>query len=87
MAALSNFNMNDGTLLFNLATLGSKLCLHIWNYHIFLNGKIMFHYTELVDGDRMHCETHLKNNNSVLTRLLFASPQSEAPGEGEQRLN
>ena len=47
----------------------------------------MFHYTELADGDRMHCDTHLKNNNSVLTRLLFASPQSEAPGEGEQRLN
>ena len=54
--------MNDGTLLFNLVShmLGSKLCLHIWNCCIFLNGKIIFHYTELADGDRMHCDTHLK---------------------------
>ena len=81
--------MNDGMLLFNLVShmLESKRCLHIRNCRIFLNGKIMFHYTELGDGDRTHCNTHLKNNNSVLTRLLMlASPQSKAPGEGERRL-
>ena len=75
--------MNDGMLLFDLVshTLESKLCLHIRNCHIFLNGKMMFHYTELGDGDRMHCDTHLKKITTLCSHAY------EVPGEGEQRLN